>query len=535
MPKIISLQEISPNNWKAEYQGNYGVYTIRIEMSGEKIGRFSCSCPSDGYPCKHIPMIHNAIRERIAKSETGNEKELFENVVRGIPLQDLQDFTIRFGKHNGAFQQAVLLEFISKQKTPEKTVDYHEIISLGLSGVDFFEDDIYDYYDESFEIDVLNQWLSKAWKYLEQGAFSEAVLIAKACLETFAEWADDVIDTNLLDYVSENYQCEPFDIFEKVKNQNQLSAEELLAYCRQEIAKPKYAGTYMLSKFNNLMMSLIEDTDPAEYLHIQNNLFVELSDKGSHEAKRILEKIIDFYKKRGMDEKAWKIVEENIQIESFRAKVVEELIEKQDFVKSKKLIHDFIKAKKSDDSRWHNYSSNWDEYLLKIAQLENNKDDIRKISKTFIENHFKSNYYEIYKTTFSSEEWPAEMEKLIHHYQKDSKWFNGNVADIFAAEKLSERLLHYLAAHLTIQNLEEYYKHTASQFPEKTLEMFKFIIEKYLEANTGRNIYEHVAQLFDKMLRIKGGKEVVSGMTAQFKITYKNRPALREILSRFSV
>ena len=66
--KIIDLHEIFPNTWKASYSGNYGTYTIKIKTDGKKTTDFSCSCPSDYYPCKHIAMIEEAIRERIAKN-----------------------------------------------------------------------------------------------------------------------------------------------------------------------------------------------------------------------------------------------------------------------------------------------------------------------------------------------------------------------------------------------------------------------------------------------------------------------------------
>jgi hypothetical protein len=58
MSDIIYLRETAPDHWLAKYQGNYGVYTIRIVTDGKMRGAFSCSCPSDYYPCKHIPITN---------------------------------------------------------------------------------------------------------------------------------------------------------------------------------------------------------------------------------------------------------------------------------------------------------------------------------------------------------------------------------------------------------------------------------------------------------------------------------------------
>ena len=68
MPKIISLEEVEPRRWVAKYQGNYGTYTIRLTVAADGSATdFRCTCPSDGYPCKHIGMILNAIPAQVAK------------------------------------------------------------------------------------------------------------------------------------------------------------------------------------------------------------------------------------------------------------------------------------------------------------------------------------------------------------------------------------------------------------------------------------------------------------------------------------
>jgi len=47
----------------------------------------------------------------------------------------------------------------------------------------------------------------------------------------------------------------------------------------------------------------------------------------------------------------------------------------------------------------------------------------------------------------------------------------------------------------------------ASDYPEKTLEMFKESLILYADNNTGRSYYEHILSLLKKMSRIKGGKK----------------------------
>ena len=44
-------------------------FALRFEADGTA-SDFHCTCPSDGYPCKHIGMILNAIPEYVAEQKT---------------------------------------------------------------------------------------------------------------------------------------------------------------------------------------------------------------------------------------------------------------------------------------------------------------------------------------------------------------------------------------------------------------------------------------------------------------------------------
>jgi hypothetical protein len=80
--------------------------------------------------------------------------------------------------------------------------------------------------------------------------------------------------------------------------------------------------------------------------------------------------------------------------------------------------------------------------------------------------------------------------------------------------------------------LERYYKVFSSDYPEKTLEMFKKVIVPYA-TNTGRGYYEQILSLLKKMSQIKGGKEAASDLVEDLRLQYKNRRAMMEVLSGF--
>jgi hypothetical protein len=525
MTDITDLQETTPNHWKAKYHGNYGTYTVKIETAGNTLSKFSCSCPSDYYPCKHIPMVMDAIKERIKESKSQPKGSVFEQAIRGMSLSELQEFVIRFGQHNPSFQQAVLLKFAPKQKQA-KSNQYAEIIRSALSGID--TDDMYDYHDDWFEIEVLDQWLDKAREHITQNNYAEAILIAKACLEEYAAWANG--DENVLDYAGENYLYEPFNILDEAYQMGHITADELMGYCKKESAKNQYNARFK-QQFDELVMHITKDINPTGYLDMQDKLFKALDDKSSYEAQQILNRKIAFYEERGVVSSAWKIKEENLQIEDFRKDVVQKLITEQQYAKAKKLIIERINDKAPNDY-FHAYNPCWDEYLLDIARKEQNTQDMRRISRRLIGVNFHLPHYRTHKSTFSKEEWGTACEKLIKHYQK-SNWFTSNVADVYVEEQQFKNLLQYLASHLHISQLATYHKHIAPTYPKETLELFKAAIDHHMN-KTGRDVYEATVEYFKSMLKIEGGSVIVKQMMDGYRVQYRNRRAMIEIFEKFS-
>jgi hypothetical protein len=77
-----------------------------------------------------------------------------------------------------------------------------------------------------------------------------------------------------------------------------------------------------------------------------------------------------------------------------------------------------------------------------------------------------------------------------------------------------------------------YYRDFSSLFPEKTLAMFRKTIDAYAKNFLGREHYERIVSLFKKMIAIEGGSDVVRDMVNQYKVLYKGRRAMMEVIGR---
>jgi hypothetical protein len=330
--------------------------------------------------------------------------------------------------------------------------------------------------------------------------------------------------------MSEDYIYIPLSILNDVKDAGYLKPEELLDYFQTEIKKSKYRSSDLYRCLEGEILNLTKEISPEAYLKNRQEEFEQLDDKTSYQAKNILDDIIKYYTEQGEEGKAWNVVVNNLQIDLYRERVVLRLIDEKDFKRAKKLVNEYIDNRKK--TAYSDQPDKWDGYLLTIAQKEDKPSDIRKAAKVLIYDSFDSIVYNAYKTTFEDDEWTIEMEKLIKHYCK-SFGFSYNAANLLVKENLTERLLKYMEQGDSPNVLQKYYKHTASSFPERTIALFRKTIDSRLRS-TGRDVYEHVIDLFKDMLKIKGKKKEVLEMITHYKTVYKNRRAMVEMFDAFT-
>jgi hypothetical protein len=329
------------------------------------------------------------------------------------------------------------------------------------------------------------------------------------------------------DYLGEDYETHPFEILEQIVGREEVDAKKLFDYCRKELKKSLYTFK-MRNGFLDVMLALVPRVGLEAFLKEHEHELRRVADPTSWDAKRILDRLVGYYRDNGQLEKAWNIVKENLQIENYRKEWVLRLMEEKEFSEAKRLIEEYLHShtdRRNDD---------WYELKLRIAQMEHDTAGIRTLSFGFIRDRSVTNYFRIYKSTFRSkpEEWEASVEDIIKRYQGNSQWFVSSVADVLIEEKKSLQLMHYIEHHLSIDSIGTYYTGFSSLYPDKALELFRVAIDKYADDNIGRKYYEIIASLMKKMRKIKGGTAVVNEMLSRYRQAYKNRRAMMEILGK---
>jgi hypothetical protein len=524
---IQSLKQESSNKWIAIYNGNYGNYTIKINFNEDNsLKKFHCNCPSDYHPCKHIDMILSAISKmkKNAKPENENHSELIETLFNGKSKNKFQAFLVEYAKYNPEFVNKIKLDFFS-EKSVKSAIKINQIISDGLpSGQleDYYDDYGHSsHYEEEIELEILDQWKEKADVAIANHNYSDALDIAKAMFEEYYIWAINC-DSEYLDYVSEHYEDYPFEIFNDIINVKATYTDAVFDFLKEKYTIDNFKNAQnAISNF--IGENIRNESDKAFYLKSQNQLQQE--SKSEYEKERFIANIVDFYLKNNQNKEAWELITENIKYDRFRKTVIEKQISENNLIDAKQLINDGIK---NDEGYRLN---DWYGYLLQIAKLENNNIDICTYSYWFIKSDFDSKYYSIYKSTFSEKEWQVALKKMEESYNR-SGGLSNSLVRLWLEEKQKEKALDYFLFHKNIEFFENYVSHFSQDFPKETLAIYTICLNKYATNNMGRNHYDYVAKILKNIKKIEGGSVVVKEMLEFYRLEYKKRPAMMEILTK---
>ena len=167
---IQSLNQESANKWSASYDGNYGIYKIKISFDdNNNLKNYNCSCPSDYNPCKHIDMILKAISKKITinntKQQKENHSELIKSLFNGKSKDKFIHFLIEYADYNTDFVNKLKKDFFT-EKSVKSSIKINQIISDGMPSGNLENDyDDYGYnghYEEDIEIEIFDEWKEKA-------------------------------------------------------------------------------------------------------------------------------------------------------------------------------------------------------------------------------------------------------------------------------------------------------------------------------------------------------------------------------------
>lgn len=248
----------------------------------------------------------------------------------------------------------------------------------------------------------------------------------------------------------------------------------------------------------------------------------------------VLDKI-ELLRKIKRDAEAEQVINDYLYMPEIRSLKVDEAVSAKRYDEAIRLLNDGIAIAQKEECK--GTEREWMERLLDI--YERQKDiplQVAMCRQLFIHERGSVQYYKKLRQLIPSDDWKEYLGKLIEDTDmRDVRYENDTLASIYIEEADWDKLFEYikLVKYSRLNTLDQYSCYLPATFHSPLLTMYVEALRLYAAKNLGRDHYERISRAMICMQKMQGGKEQVALLAEEFRITYKNRPAMREVLSRF--
>ena len=531
---VTEFTEISNGEYEANVSGTEE-YTVRLEIKNNTIVEHNCDCPYDMGPvCKHIVASIfylkqdelNLNQQNISlpkKKKSKSVTQQLKEVLDKASHQDLRDFIQGHSKMDKQFRNLFLSSFAHLNKSQSKEFYQKQIKSVVNSATD--RHGFIGWHEMKYLELGIDPIITIAEKQLESKNYINAIYICTALMEEMTEAIQFSDDSNGVvgGIIDSSYEM-LHDIATK-----SISVDiktELFNYCITAFKKRLFDGWDWHTGILNIAYKLTDNENRADV--IINCLETVNGDYEKERAQSFKLEIISKYKDK---KEVQKFIDKHIANSSIRNSEIEKAVTNKDFEKAIKLCKDGIEYDEKDKP---GLIKDWYNWLLKIAQVQNNTSKIIEYARfLFIDNfHPEQDYYQLLKQEIEPNKWKDFLEKIIIEISPKGAWkYNELVRKIFINEKWWDRLFLLLKQNVSLQNIEYNEKYLSKDYSPELLQLYSERLVKYVDKYIGRNHYQTACRYLRRMKKL-GGNDEVKGLIEQFRRDYSKRKALLDELSR---
>lgn len=548
--------EIGRDDLRADVVGTED-YEVEISLNDGKVTDMYCSCPyaTGGNNCKHMAAVlyewtadimdedepEDTDNEDMDDDEDAESMDLFEPAVtvcdykkKSAAVEKLvtsaeRDIVQAFLVSVLAEDKKLLLRFrnmVNKCATNEDVEDYFEQIDEIADrylGRDHFIN-YYQAYDFMLELEeiidkdvrrmidngshisafhVMNHIFVLLGNVDMDDSGGETSMLAEQIYQLWLElltkvnaqdkrkmfiWFTTHMDGSVIDYLEEYIEQIIMEEFKEPEyEQDKLSfMEEMI-----EKAEKKDSGwsrDYAVGKWTVTYLKTLEEKNAPE------DQLEEICKKYWNNSG-VRRYYIDRYFEKKEYDRVLQVLDESIELDkAYRGQVLE-------YIQKKKEIY-----------RLQGNKSAYIEQLWKLV-LEQSAGDL--------------DIYKELKAQYSEKEWLIKREELFKKLPP-----NAHIDRLYKEEKLYDRLLAYVLKSSGLYAVQSYENVLKKEYPKQILSKYQGEVNKMASCTGNRKHYADLVALLRRMKRIKGGSEIVETIVEEWKIKYRNRPAMMDELSK---
>jgi len=531
---VTEFSEISSGEFEANISGTEE-YTVNLKVENDIIIEHNCNCPYDMGPvCKHIvasifylkqdELNLNQQNLPLAKKKKNKTvSQQLKEVLDKVSHQDLKEFIQEQSKMDKQFRNLFLSSFAHLNESQSKEFYQKQIKSVLNLATD--RHGFIGWHEMKYLEQGIDPIITIAEKQLESKNYKNTIYICTALMEEMTEAIQFSDDSNgyIGGIIDSSYEM-LYDI--ATKNISADIKTELFNYCITAFKKRLFDGWDWHIGILNVACELADNENEADVI-------IKCLDtvNGEYERERAQSFKLDIISKYKDTKEVQKFINKHITNSSIRNTEIEKAVKNKDFEKAIKLSKDGIEYDEKDKP---GLVKNWYNWLLKIAQTQNNKTKIIEYSRfLFIDNfHPEQDYYQILKQEIEPNKWKDFLEEIIKEITPKGGWkYNGLVRKIYINEKWWDRLFLLLKENTSLENIESDEKYLSKDYSQELIQLYSERLIKYVDRFMDRNHYQTACKYLRRMKKL-GGNEKVNELIEYFKITYPKRKALLDELSR---
>ncbi|MBW6492422.1 MAG: hypothetical protein K0B15_14660 [Lentimicrobium sp.] len=536
-------EEIEPGEYEAIVEGSED-YTVRIKIKNDVIIENVCTCPYDMGPvCKHVAaLIFYLQQEQLnikVKAEKGGTEtkkpaqrktvaDQVNEILEKLSVEELKAIISERCSRDRNFRQLLMANYAHLIMPDSKSLYAKQIVAIlkSLSGRHGFIE-----YSDSRVLGLLiESFVERAGSQVEQGNYKTALNIASAVLEemtTALQFADDS-NGDIGGCINQ-----AIEVLDSVAN-SPIPEElryELLQYCLNAFSKGLFKGWDWHFIMLDMACRLVKNADESKQIH---TLLDTIKPSGKswdwdfQKAQQIRALLI---RKTEGEEEAARYMEQNITNADFRKEVIEKAISEKNYSKAIALAEDGIIYDSKESPGYLDY---WYDYLLKVAILQNDRENIVKYAhQQFISaNREKKYYFDLLKKHIAPGNWETFINQIIDEISKKDYWSgNSLIPRIYIWEEKWDELLKIVKQNVSLNNLESYEKYLIKDYAEEISGLYQIAILEYMENKVGRDHYQNACRYLRKMIKM-GARDKADAVIVQLRTLYPKRKALMEELQK---
>ncbi|MBK9291931.1 MAG: SWIM zinc finger family protein [Bacteroidetes bacterium] len=538
--QVNEPEEISPGEYVAIVEGTQD-YTVQLILKNGIITEHDCDCPYDMGPvCKHIAAVIFYLQqdelELNKKTKRTKKKQSVKPAKPKIVAQqvdellekashdELKEFVREMASTDPHFRNLFLSYFVQHNSDESKELYVKQVKTILKSA-----SDRYGFIDWSASRVVgiaVDNLLETAQKQIIKLNYKSAFFICTAVMEQMTEALQYSDDSNgdIGGSIDTAYQMLYTIAQEKLSEEIR---KLIIEYCFSSFDKEIYSGWDWHIGILRIAALLLKTEDETERIFALIEK-VQSSDYAKEEAQTIKYDIL--LKTKG-ENAAEKYLEQNITNPNLRREAIQKSLQKKNYDKAISLAKDGINHDSKDKP---GLAKEWYDWLLKIAQAQNDSDKIIEYARLLFIDNFRheQDYYQILKQHVQPEKWIGFVEDVIHDITTTKRWIDTNlIAKIFINEQWWDRLFELVRKTPDLNTIEYYEKYLAKDYANELVEIYAKGVQKYLEDNMGRNHYQNACRYIRKIIKL-GARDKANSVISYLRTEYPKRKALMEELDK---